>query len=210
MKPPLPRIFEGQICIVCAGGPSLRGFDWSRLAGRRVIAINRALEDVPTAPVLWWSDARFWNRHASAILAHRAAIKATTNVNYGGIILPDSVTQYRVTGHDGLDEDPRCLRHGNNSTYAATHMARHLGARRVIILGLDMRHGPGGASHYHSGHGFQAHEETLADLMIPYFPSLAKALSAERIEVINASPDSALTCWPRCSIDEGLAEYERG
>lgn len=207
---PIPRIFEGQPVIIVAGGPSLIGFDWSRLTGKNVIAINRAYEVVPGAAVLWWSDSRFWRHHRDGLGAHGAMWKATCNINYHeSDALPDWVKQYVISGHKGFDEDPGKLRSGNNSAFAATHLAAHLGARRIILLGVDMRHGPAGETHFHDGHGMQHLEQTLTDLMVPYFGSLAEPLAERGIEVINASPDSALGIWPRRTIDEGLREYER-
>ncbi len=92
-----------------------------------------------------------------------------------------------------------------NSTYAAIHLAAHLGAARIVLLGVDMRYGPAGESHFHGGHGLIHSEATLTELMLPHFEPLVKPLQQRGITVVNASPDSALRCWPRCSIDEGLA-----
>lgn len=203
---PVPRIFEGQTIAIMAGGPSLRGFQWERLLHAPVIAINRAYEVLPMASLLWWSDARFWRHHQAGITAHRASWKATCQIGYhDGNPLPTWVTKYSFTGKDGFDPDPQCLRHGNNSAYAAMHLAAHLGARKLVLLGVDMRHGPAGETHFHDGHGLPHQEQTLTQLMIPYFSTLAGPLAERGIEVINASPNSALTVWPRCSIDEGLA-----
>ena len=173
-----------------------------------VIAINRAGEFAPGAQVLWWTDAKFWRGNSVKILAHPAPWKATCNLNYGSEVLPAEIKQYRITGHKGFDPDPACLRSGNNSSYAAMHLAAHLGARKLILLGVNMRHGPGGETHFHGGHGVMHMEDTLVQLMLPWFESLAKPLAERGIEVINASPVSALKTWRRCSIDEGLREYE--
>ena len=72
----LPDFSAGRTVIV-AGGPSLAGFDWRRLDGERVIAINRACEVLPHADVLWWSDAGFARRHGRALADHPAPVKAT-------------------------------------------------------------------------------------------------------------------------------------
>lgn len=206
MKAPLPRVLDGETVFICAGGPSLIGFDWRRLDGRRVIAINRALEFVPGADVLWWSDASFWRRNRDAIMAHEAPIKATCQVDYRDEDeLPQEIVQYHFTGGIGFDERPGCLRHGNNGGYAAIHLAAHLGAARIVLLGVDMKYGPAGESHFHGGHGLVHREAVLTELMLPHFEPLVKPLQRRGITVLNASPDSALRCWPRCSIDEGLA-----
>lgn len=206
---PIPPIFEGQAVALVAGGPSLRGFDFERLRGFPVIAINRALEVLPFAHVLWWTDASFWRRRRDAIMAHRAIWKATCQTHYHETdALPESVIQYRFTGHQGFDEDPRCLRSGNNSTYAAMHLLAHQRPARIVLFGVDMQHGPAGETHFHDGHGLPHTESTLTNLMLPYFEGLVAPLAARGIEVINASPQSALRLWPRCSIDEGLACLE--
>lgn len=203
---PIPRIFEGQTCAVVAGGPSLQGFDWERLRGVPLVAINRALEVLPFAPVLWWSDSRFWRMHRAAIEAHAAIWKATCQINYiPEDNVPGVVTQYRFTGHSGFDDNRKNLRSGNNSAYACIHLLAHLGARKIVLLGVDMRHGAGGRTHFHDGHGLLHQEETMTRLMVPFFDTLAAPLAERGIEVINASPQSALTTWPRCSLDEGIA-----
>lgn len=196
--------------VIVAGGPSLRDFQFERLRGVNVIAINRAYEDCPFAQVLWWSDARFWRKHKGDLLCHQAPWKATCDINYDASDrLPESVHQYRFTRVDGFDDDPACLRTGNNSAYAAMHLAAHLGVARMVLLGVDMRHGEHGETHYHEGHGFLHVESTLTRLMVPHFATLAPALAVLGIDVINASPNSALAVWPRCSIDEGLAAIQR-
>lgn len=204
----IPRIFEGQPVFVVAGGPSLKGFDFERLRGCNIIAINRAYEVLPFAQVLWWSDAIFYMPRKAELLAHPAPYKATCNLNYVGTGEPDpSVHIYRFTGRDGFDDHPDCLRDGNNSAYAATHLAAHLGSTFPILLGVDMQYGRDGATHWHGGYGLVRREETLKDDMAPHFRTLAHALARRGIKVLNASPDSALTCWPRCSLDDALAAY---
>jgi hypothetical protein len=205
----IPRIFDGQPVVIVAGGASLIGFDFTRLAGLNVIAVNRAGEFIPGATVLWWTDAKFWHHNSIKILGHPAPYKATCTINYSGVDLPHDIHRYRFTGHKGFDPDPGCLRSGNNSTYAAIHLAAHLGARRIILLGVDMRLGPNGESHFHGGHGLVLRAETLTELMLPWFDHLKAPLAERGIEVLNASADSALHTWPRCTIDQGLAEYEK-
>lgn len=204
------RVFHEQTVFIVAGGPSLRGFDFGRLAGRRTVAINLAFRDLRAADVLWWTDAYFWHMHSAALLAHGATWKATGDVQYDRGVPPAPVEKYRFTGMTGFDADIRCLRHGNNSGYAAMHLAVHLGASRLVLLGFDMRHGACGLTHYHGGHLQDGkpllHQESdLQDLMMPNFQTLAGPLRDRGVSVFNASPDSALTVWPRCTINEGLA-----
>lgn len=202
----IPQVFEGQRVFIVGGGPSLRDFEFDRLAGKPTIAINRAYEKLPGATLLWWSDARFWRIHHEQLVAHEAPFKATALMDYPAemLPLPESVTLYRFTGCTGFDDAPGCLRHGNNGAYAAMHLAAKLGAKKLVLLGIDMAHAKDGRTHWHDGHGVIHLDDTLKDLMLPWFKTLAKPLAQHGVEVLNASPDSRLTVWPRCSIEQGL------
>lgn len=197
--------FDGAEVFVVAGGPSLRGFDWRRLDGRRVIAINRAYEVLPGAEALWWSDARFFRNHRAGLMAHGAALKATFAYLYEDDELPKGVLRYKLSGQQGFDPDQNALRSGNNSTYAAIHLAAHLGARRIVILGLDMKHGPSGETHWHDGHkGLLNPAHVMESAMLPLFSGLVGPLEQRGIEVVNANPGSALEVWPRIAVDQAL------
>lgn len=201
----LPRIFAGAEVVLVAGGPSLAGFDWGRLAGRNVVAINRAYEVLPNARALWWSDHGFYRQHAAQIEAHGAELKCSGfRPGHDRLRYPEWVRTYTFSGVDGFDPDPGCIRHGRNGGYAALHLVAHLGPpRRAVLLGYDMRHA-GGRSHWHSGHGRFVPEQTLVDAMLPLFATLTGPLAALGVEVINASPESRIECWPRVTIDDVL------
>lgn len=205
----IPPVFLGQTVAIIGGGTSLDGFDFRQLDRHPTIALNRALEFLPRAHVLWWSDPGFFRRNRAAIEAHAAFHKATGNLGYQKNELPDWVHEYTFTGHSGFDPDPRCLRHGNNSAFAAMHLAAHLGASEIVLFGVDMRHGQDGKTHFHGGHGLVHLEDTMKTSMLPLFASLVKPLAKKKIRVVNASPNSALQCWPRCSISDGVALVQK-
>ncbi len=206
----IPRIFEGAACAIVAGGPSLSGSDFSRFSAPNVIAINRAHAVLPQARVLWWTDAAFWRRERDALAAHGAPHKATSDMGYHADLkaVGEIAEVYKLTGIAGFDPDPACLRHGNNSAFAAIHLAVHLGAKRIVLFGVDMKLGQGGRTHFHDGYASQLRQHTLTVQMLPHFASLKKPLAKMGVEVINASPDSALQVWRRVSIDEGLKALE--
>lgn len=201
----IPRIFEGQTVAICGGGPSLTNFQFDRLTGCNVIAINRALEFLPAAQVLWWSDAPWFRNNREKILAHAAPWKATGHLGYEDGEIAPPLHQYRFTGRTGFEESPRGLRHGNNSAFSAMNLAAHLGARRIVLFGVDMRHGPAGETHFHGGHGVVCLESTLKTGMLPQFETLRDPLATRGIDVLNASPESALRVWSRCTISDGVA-----
>lgn len=203
-----PRLFEGATVGIVAGGPSLTGFDFRQMDDRRHLVINRAHEFLPRAEAIWWTDAKYWRRASASLIAHGAALKATGNLEYKFRELHPCVTQYLFTGPEGFDEFPEHLRHGWNSTHAATHLLVHLGARRIVLFGADFRHGAT-AQHFHSGYGEGTVLQEAVDRWKGAFSKLAPILAAKGIEVINASPDSALTVFRKTSIADGLSLLDR-
>lgn len=194
---------------IVAGGPSLTGFDWSRLRGCRVIAVNRAFEVLPDAEVLWWTDSRFYGWHAAAIDAHGAMLKATALLIGDRFRYPASVSVYRFTGAAGYDSEPGCLRHGNNGAFAALSLALKRGARTIALFGVDMRPAPDGRMHWHADHPAQGRETSFGK-MLPYWPSLLPVVNAMGATIINASPTSALDVFPRVTHDEAFEYLRRG
>lgn len=208
-------MFRGQTVFVVAGGPSLMTFAWPALFGRAVCAINRAYEVCPGAQMLYWSDAIFWrNRrsydgrmHGDCILEHDAKLKAALDLGYQAGELPEEITRFRRSeignGLVGFDPDPTRLCTFNNSTGAALHILAHMRPARIVLLGLDMKHRDG-RSHWHDGHNRYVAEDTLTSRMLPHFETLAKVLAERDIEVLNASPESAVDCWPKITHEQAL------
>ncbi len=189
-----------QPFYLVAGGPSLRGFDWSFLIGKRCIAINRSFERLPDA-VLYFTDRRFWDWHREAIVAHPGRKITGASVKH---VCHPTVENWILTGARGLDTTYGQIRHGNNGGYAAINVAYHLGARRMYLLGYDFRYDDE-RSHWHEGHP-TLHRERVFDKMLPHFPFLASELAERGVEVYNVNPDSALRAFPFCTLEDALAD----
>jgi hypothetical protein len=99
---------------------------------------------------------------------------------------------------NGLGVD--CVHFGGNSGYQAINLAYLWGAKRIILLGFDCKPVDG------KDHWFGQHEKGLTQVQ-PYqlwlnnFTQLAKDLQARGVEVINASPDTALQCFNKAKIE---------
>ena len=107
----------------------------------------------------------------------------------------------RNTGRDGLETTSDGVRTGRNGGYQAINLAVHLGVRRIILLGYDMRH-IDGRSHWHGGHPMPSKESTYRNAMLPCFATLVAPLAERGIEVVNCTPGSALTAFPIMSLEE--------
>jgi len=183
---------------IVGGGASLRGFDWSRLQGRRVIAVNRAFEMLPGAEAVYFSDLRFWNWNKDALLSHPGR-KASCMRK----LRHPEIDSYETTGISGLEINPGKIRHGNSSGYAAINVAVHRGAKEIVLLGFDMRF-IDGHCHWHDGYPVANVEKTFKK-MIGYFDTLINPLKEVGVSVLNANPDSAINAFPKISLEEALS-----
>ena len=184
--------------FLIGGGPSLRGFDWEKLADRRCIAINAAGYSVPWADVLFFTDWRFYEAHRRLVDGF-SGITVTDDRNTEASV--DVLVQH--TGSDDLDTEWPGIRHGDNSGYAAINLAWHFGARRLALLGYDMCSSADGRMNFH-GHYARHGNPAKVKSWVPHF----ERLDPDRygLEIVNCSPESALTCFPKRSVDEVLWE----
>ena len=103
------------------------------------------------------------------------------------------------TGIEGLEDSPNGLRTGANSGYQAINLAVHLGARRIILLGYDMKPS-NGRSHWFGEHPDRV--DPPYSTMLASFPSLVDPLRKRGVEVINCTPDSALDVFPKMDLKD--------
>jgi hypothetical protein len=185
--------------VVCiGGGPSLTAADVNACQGRaRVIAINDAYRLAPWADVLYACDAKWWNWHQGVpeFQGWKGALEL------GAAVWGVNVLQ--ATGCEGLEMSRRGLRTGLSSGYQALNLAVHLGARRIVLLGYDLQPGPGGKSHWFGEHpdGVQSDFPVLLE----GFKRIVEPLAKAGIAVLNASRVTALTGFPRVTLEEALA-----
>jgi hypothetical protein len=192
-----PAMWEGETAFIVAGGPSLIGFDFEKLKGKRVIAINTSYEKVPFADVLLFGDERWWNWRRD-----HARNFAGLIVHCGG--LHDMrLKRMKPAPPPGLklDRDSLCFRH--TSLTAAINLAVHFGVKRIALLGADMQKDAEGRSHHHKPHPVPSRQGCW-DLQMKDLETLVKPLLLAGIEVINTSLQSRLGFWPKRDVMELL------
>lgn len=220
---PLPRRWSGQTVVIVASGPSLTEADvalaraWRRAWGGRAIAVNDAWRLWPDADVLYACDHDWWNVHATAV-QDSAAEKWTQDrqaaARHGlrrvlgwtdfataiGIAKPDCGPRWE------LSTDARYIGFGGNSGFQALNLAVHFGAARLVLLGFDMGLAPDGRRHFFGEHPDRLRRDSPYPRFIEAFERAAPVLEAMEIDVINASPRTALTCFRRLALAEALSE----
>lgn len=200
-KAPLPRVevwWPGGTVACLGGGPSLTKADVEYVRTRvdGVIAINDAYKIAPWADVLYGCDAKWWYWHkgVTSFTGLRVALDPAAKRHADIIVL-------QKTGETGLELEPTGLRAGRNSGYQAINLAVHLGAKRIILLGYDMR----------GGHWFGSHPDGSGPpfaICLQRFATIVGPLAEAGVQVINCSRRTALVCFPRVPLEEALSGLE--
>lgn len=190
-------------CIVAASGPSLTEEVADFCRGERVIAVNDAHRLLPFADVLYACDWAWWQHHrlCAGFAGERWTSHSLSPKNdKRGIPAGFHV----IEGRDapGFSRDPACLHYASNSGFQAVNLAILFGADPIILIGFDMRH-VDGKSHFFGNHKAPLRESTQFSVWCAKFAKAAEKLGpAPRI--VNATPASALTCFPMMPLSEAL------
>lgn len=190
---------------MAAPGPSLtdsvvREVRESRL---RTIAVQDAYRVMPWADALYACNPSWWRVHRDC--NGFAGEKWSTHED-GAIHLNDKTDAARawgvklVGGRDGqgFSLDPGVIHYGSNSGFQAINLAILKGCTRIVLIGFDMRR-VDGRSHFFGEHPDDLRRDTDYSAFIRPFELAAKALPPH-IEILNATPGSALKCFPSSRI----------
>jgi len=196
--------------LIVAGGPSLRELDLNILRDPafgqiNIIAINRAIDWLPRVTSFFSVDPNAWlyAKLTEGGLRPGVAYYLAVPNDYG---TPTArMVDHRVTPISGiiylrrfLGPGPLSAKYGltlasrgvntGNSCYGALGLAYHMLPKKIAILGLDgtraaYAYGPGAPS------GSLQHLPRL-------FASATFDLERKKIQVVNGSPGSLITCFP--------------
>lgn len=105
---------------------------------------------------------------------------------------------------DGLSKDPGGLATGANGGYQAVNIAVLAGASRIVLLGYDCKDAKDGRAHWFGDHP-EKHVRPHATWLTRWrtVAPIAKRLG---VEIINCSPESAIDCFTRASIESVLPD----
>ena len=202
----IPRLWDGATAVVIACGPSLdlaqvRTVARARASGAvRAIAVNDAVYPAWWADVLYACDAKWWR--------FNGGVPGFSGLKIGLEPVPEhpEVNCAAKSGDYGFDPDPRYLRTGSAGGHQAVCAAVHLGAARVVLLGFDCTGRPG-RLHWHGDHPqpLRNPQPQTFEKWLRAYDALAPELGRRGIDVINATPGSAIAAFRKLSLEEALA-----
>lgn len=206
----VPPEWRGETAVILASGPSLTREQCEAVRGKcRVIAVNNQGIDTdcdgvrvpafaPWADVLYAADAKWWRHYADRALKF-AGRKVTIRDT---LPWPEVYSLKQSSEHASFDPRPTHLVSGGNSGYQAIHLAVHFGARRIILLGYDMKEGRNRRRHWFGNHEGKLNSRGNFFGWMRAMDKFAKVLAHMNVEVINCTADTALRSFRRAPLTE--------
>lgn len=176
-------LFAGSTAFIIGGGPSLRDFEFSRLRGRKCIAVNAAGNDVPWADVLFFK-APDWPGCISLIDGWKGFVVTVSDAE-----LPDNVKRVEV-------KRPHMPRARTSGQYAVS-LAVMMKASRVVLLGFDWNREGG---NYHSRYGRSG--ISYRDVPPHSWEGYRERAMKAGCEVLNATPGSLIAEFRKVDVSE--------
>lgn len=191
-------IINGTAWVI-GGGPSLKGFDPTILASRTVIVTNEAVFDFPDAMALVFADLGWWEKRREAVLREFGGIIITRGP-HESVYRRDGIHWAQFHGRLDWSQDPKMMG-AHNAGLIALNAAWLMGASAAVLLGFDMR-ADGGRTHYHDRYTEPKDMAgRYATHFIPEFERAARRIEVDGFAVVNATPGSALRCFPARSLE---------
>jgi len=197
--------------FIVGGGPSLKNFDFNFLKGKDVIAVNKAVFDVPDPKYFITVDYTFINKVTREKLKtinckkvfvvdtaydfikkiNGVYVDTRCNLKYTDLDIFDRIIEAK--NQDGFGYSFDKFSTGINSGYCALQLAIILGYKNIYLLGFDFR-SISKKTHYHEGYGqnWKVFNKTL-DLYLNKFRAGLEQLKVDgKINVYSCSKISKL------------------
>lgn len=205
--PELFNIPEHIVNAVSTGGrPALYSEYFSSIHDRHVIGVNNAYMIGSWIDAVFFGDCAWYNVHRQN-LAKYNGLKVTCCNRFENRPA-DKMEGIRFLQKDahhrqGLTRNTQKVSWNTNSGAAAINLGVHLGAKRIIIMGLDMNM-KGQHSHWHGSHGNKKPPPFSRHLR--GFPDIKKDAAEMEVEILNTNPHSGLKgMFPIITMEEALA-----
>lgn len=195
-----------DLVLIVATGPSVEGVEIPAMPNVHVIAVNDAITWLPHADSFFSMDTT--GRIPALLAERRSGVQYYWAIPDGYTIAPHHqgvVCLRRVMGDGirgichGLAEKPGEV-HAGNSAYGALNLAYHWRPQKIAMLGVDATD---------LGHAYASYDPASS---LSHLPELFDSACAQLkdIRIVNGSPKSNVTCFPRMTPDAAIKWLMRG
>lgn len=152
--------------------------------------------------MLYGCDGDWWKLHNG--VPEFKGIKITNDARTCVVFSAIHKIEVKQGEHRLLVEHPGQIGDGGNSGFQALNIAVQFGVTRIVLVGFDMRLDRG--AHWHGKHprGLNNPNDVIVMQWRRRLNAAADDLASLGVEVLNASPISALTAFPIVSLAEAF------
>lgn len=197
--------WEGLDAYVVGGGPSLRRFPWDKLKNRNVIGCNGAFSlGSEICPIVVFGDLKWWKNYQEQLKKY-TGIVVTNAPALKDDPCPWLWKMERIS--KGLDK--KALGWNGNTGSLGINLALILGARRVYLLGFDMKLSNEGKANWHHLR-FEKESPVVYPRFILGYASVKRDLPRKfpGREIINVTDDSDLNYFPKETLAQHFKENQ--
>lgn len=202
----IPKLWNDETVYIVGGGPSLLDEDLSLIHNKKVLGVNQAFELGDWVDVCYSGDKRWygWNHKR---LRRYPGTMITSYPNFTPKPLVPTINVGRVSAYGIIDKTPKLIAWNGNSGATAINVAYWLGARRIFLVGFDMRR-IGNKYNWHDRYPKKGRNPKTQRYPNPYMRFMKcwrqVAIDAKRlgIEIINTTPDSRLKLFNHIPLKE--------
>jgi len=200
---------------IIGGGPSLVGFDYERLRGAHVLAVKGTIFDIP------WADAGFgldmprfteWRDRLAAVQCRVYWAVPEDQLQKTGPPPGRNITYLRRLAGEQVSSDPGAIYGGGTSGFGAMQVALFKRARHIVLFGFD--YNGDNEVEYSSVNGFRHNDTHYLKrraqnaenwrVWSEHFRAYVDVLGAIGVRVTNACPRSQITCFQKCTLNDGV------
>jgi hypothetical protein len=212
--------WDDKPVAIVAGGPSLTGFDFERLRGAHVLAVKGSIFDIP------WADAGFgldmprymeWRDKLANVQARVYWAVPVEQIDKTGPPPSHNVTFVRRLDGEAISDDPGEIYGGGTSGFGAVQIAFHKRAKDIVLFGFDYDGAYGHMAHnrpfrHNDQHYLRKRAQSAANWLswAEHFQQFIPHIVENNIRIINACPGSAIQCFQKMSLEDGVAFVNGG
>lgn len=202
-----PPWWNDRPVAIVGAGPSLRDFRYDRLRGPwHVVAVNQSiwpLRDIAHAAI---SIDIPWIRGQAAEAVKLGVPIYVAGPEHHQCPFVEDVTYLRRSRTTGFSERDDTIEMGGTSGYAALNFAFLKRAKSVVLFGFDYstRRGDHADDTLYAWHP-PGHNARYWPRWAQNFREVIPQITKAGMQVLNASPESTIDAFPKCSVDGGLA-----
>ena len=197
--------WTGQTVVIVASGPSAADVPLKLAKGRaRVMAVKDGWRLCPWADVLYACDHHWWEAHRGVpeFPGPRMAYDQRTIDKWRG--MPFQKVDIKKAREEFMFARVGEVGWGGHSGFHAVNLAAQFGAAVIVLVGFDMRVDKG--KHFFGDHKYTKDRPSEANVRrwAQIMDKQAPVLSKRGIRVVNCSPASKLTAFPKMELAEAL------